>query len=338
MRKRRIGTIIPPSLKKIRNSPFCYRNLLPGEEGAGKGDAELVESIRSSGIITPALLTPFETIVLGHRRLAAAAAAGLKEIEVMILDADHDGELAGAGMDSSSLDKSKGTESLAAFVPIWLEDALPGSELSELEKIILLKKALDFFSEDLSPVLPPLSKIFGRRLSAEISSKMTALLVQAPEVLDAIHQGYVKPADLLHLSSRKVIDVTQAVQFLSENSLSRAKQKESVRLIAYLADQGEGRWEMFAKEYDKSGGSLPDLLRIACYPALTRDTQAIDEIITGIRLPQHAKILPPGNLEGGAYLLNIRIRDEEKLRTALEKVESALAEGKIATLLEILKG
>ena len=37
-------------------------------------------------------------------------------------------------------------------------------------------------------------------------------------------------------------------------------------------------------------------------------------------------------------MLNIKIRDEEKLVTALEKIRSALEDGKIAALLEILKG
>ncbi|MBN2185626.1 MAG: ParB N-terminal domain-containing protein [Candidatus Krumholzibacteriota bacterium] len=315
MQNRRIATIIPPKPEKIRESLFCFRKVLPGEAEAGTACSELIESVRSSGIIVPPLLTPSETIILGHRRIAAASAAGLREIEVLVAD----------------------VEDPASFVRFWLEDSLRGEELSELEKIILAKKASGFFPKDPSCVLSSLSKIFGRTLSAGALREMTGLLDKDPQVLEALHSGYVKPADLLRLSSIKAVDLTRAVGFLSENSLSRAEQKESVRLINYLADQGDGKWKTFAAEYEKSGGSFPERLKAACYPDLTRDIRAIDEIIAGIRLPQHAKISPPANLEGGAYQLNIRIRDEEKLASAIEKIRSALDDGKIADLLDILK-
>ncbi len=321
----------------IRNSPFCYRWILPGEAGAGQRDSELLESVGNSGVIAPPLLADPETVILGHRRLAAALSAGLSEVEVLIFEPADDRKTAGSETEISSSGKDR-ENIYRPFASLWLND-LPVSEgLSELEKIIVAKKAITHFPSDPGPVLPALGRVFGRKLTSSVLAEMTGLLRHPPDILGALHRGDIRAADLIQLSSRKEIDIGRAVRLFLANSMSRAEQKETVRLFGYLADQGEERWKAFADDYERSGGDLIDLLKSSCYPALAADSLAIEEIISSIGLPQHAKIVPPENLDGGAYDLKIRIREEERLRAVLDKIGTSLDEGKIAALLAILRG
>ena len=324
--KRTLEPIDIPDLDSLRNSPFCYRYHLPGDQPGNAHDLSLVDSVDRFGLIDPPLVIREKEsprVVLGHRRLAAATVAGFKHVEVMVVDSNQNG--------------STDTRVPADILSIWLENTTAGAELSDLEKIILLSKASINFGDHFSDVLSGLSGIFGRRLSENFAGQLVGLLQEDNEVLDALHKGSIRSGDLLLLSSHPCIDTSEAIRHLSGGKLSRAQQKESVRLIVYLADQGNKKWKIFSDEFSGKGRPLPDLLRKACYPSLSRDMETLDRIVAEIGLPSWATIQLPENLEGGSFLLNIRIRDEEKLRTAIDKIENSLESGRIARLLDILK-
>lgn len=310
-----------PERGSIGDSPYCYRYVLPGDAGCSSSDLSLIASIERYGVITPPLVTidgrsgKIAEIILGHRRLAASGAAGLKEAEALT---------AGGGQ--------------AEHLGIWLEEAPGGAPLSELEKILITRKAIDLASGETGRILPRLSDITGRNLTAEFAGKLTGLLETEKTVLDALHGDRISAGDLLLLESSKTLDVEAAVRLLSFSEMSRGSRKEALRLLLYLADQGEERLGDFISNHQTSRGPLLEALRAACYPALSRDIEEIGELVTSMGLPPGVTLNPPENMEGGSCLLSIRVRDEEALKIALNKVEDAVKRGKFLRLLEIIRG
>ncbi|MCU0639174.1 MAG: ParB N-terminal domain-containing protein [Candidatus Krumholzibacteria bacterium] len=337
--------IVPP-----RDSPFCFRHSLPGRSpadekgrapndpgpgraplksapnGAGADSPEnraLIDSISRIGMINPPLLAPYPdpggrmTIVAGHRRVAAAAAAGMESFEGLVVDAP-----------------------LPGLVPLWLEDAASGAPLSDLEKALLAGRLIDLAGDGLGAMLPGLSAVFGREMTPEFTRRIARLPGLGASAREALHAGAVTAGDLLLLEAHPVIDAARAAEMLSAESMSRGTQKETVRLMLYLADQGRDRWESFELLRGSSGAGRPLLeeLRLACRPALEKDLAEIDGIVGGLGLPTEASIRVPPNLEGGAIHLEIKIRDENRLRSALDKARRGLDEGRIGRILEILRG
>ena len=125
---------------------------------------------------------------------------------------------------------------------------------------------------------------------------------------------------------------------LLEEKMSRASMKKVIRLVLYLADQHGSGWRSVLESSDESDLPLAVRLGKACYPALEKDRAEIAKLIDETGLPAEASINPPDNLEGGAYTLNIRIRDEARFSVILEKLSVALSTGRIRKLLDILKG
>ena len=69
-------------------------NARDSREYTKKEVADLAASIREHGVLQPLLVTPAGdnyTILAGHRRHAAAALLGLKEVPCVVLDGDEQG-------------------------------------------------------------------------------------------------------------------------------------------------------------------------------------------------------------------------------------------------------
>jgi ParB-like chromosome segregation protein Spo0J len=347
---------IPPA-DELASSIFCYRydieaSVLPSGPLAG-----LTRSIASRGIIEPPLaarhfdnslasargrgpaggpgsggkregsprqLEPHPAgrpvIISGHRRLAAALAAGLDRAHIVLMDL--------SGEDA---------------IGMWLECAASGGPPSELEKIILASRTRELAGERFDGFLEPLSLIFGRNLSADFTDSLSRLLGLPEDLSGALHEGRVSTGDLLSLSSHPGLDTVRAARLIAGAGMSTGGRKEAVRLLLYLADQGHGTERSSPAQdlIDGLEGSCPDLLeklRKRCRPRMENDLQEISDIISGMHLPNHVSLTPPVNMEGGAYRMDIRIRTEAGLRTALEKAGKALDSGDFGKLLDILKG
>jgi ParB-like chromosome segregation protein Spo0J len=316
---------IDPALARLSNAaPLRFRYHLPGEARERETDRRLTESVKRHGIIQPPLLmgtpggnTEALTVLLGHRRLAAARAAGLGTVGALLLP--------------------EGTLSKREIIALWLEDTGAGEPPSELERIRILARAVSFTGEPAETMLPDLSAAFGRDLSTEIYERLVSFLSMPADIQEALHEGALSPGDLLELSGCGAVDTEAAARWLRTERLNRRQQQEAVRLLLMLAGQGQEQWERFA---GGTGEGLPllDRLRRACYPTMTRDLSEIEDIVRSMKLPQAAALQPPEHMEGAAYSLHVRVRSEEMLAEALKKMQRALETGKIHRLLAILRG
>ncbi len=334
---KRLEKKIIPSVKEIISSPFCFRAVLPGNihipgievpgegpPGSGTGDHDLIESIRTHGIIEPPLiiLRGGETcIVTGHRRLAAAAGAGITDTDMLLMDMDIPEDAVPA-----------------PILNIWLESASRGAVLSDLERLLLLSGAQTLAGPNLEEIMPILSHAFGRDISTTFAGRLLALLDMPAPVRTALHDGRIKTGDLLTLGSHSSIDIYEAATLLLDEKMSRGGMKKAIRLVLYLADQHGNGWKAALEQSDDPTLPLAVRLGKACYPRLEKDRMEIAKLIDSMGLPAEASINPPDNLEGGGYTLNVRIRDEARFSVILEKLTAARSTGTIERLLNILKG
>ncbi len=318
--------IAPSDIKIGRDAPLRIRRHLPGERAESKSDQQLSISIAELGLLhSPALLKPENgnpedgIVIFGHRRIAAAAAtAGEKKISAVIVSCP-------------------GAE-INEIIALRLEELSSGATLSELEKIITIDKIAAFSGRPAEEMLPMLSKVYGRKLSSNYLYRLLNLLKLESNILEALHTGAISTGDLLALSEHPHVDQAKAAFLLAGETLSRGKQKEAVRLMLYLADQGKERWDKFLSDFRRGEDSLVELLHNACYPVLQSDLKHISTIINSIGLPRNAVITPPGNLEGGHYTLRVKIRDKESFSAILAKLNRFSREDGISALLNILKG
>ncbi len=306
----------PSKLEIDRAAPLRFRWRLPGEENESAADVELVSSIRKQGIIDPPILYGEQPIaVCGHRRVAAARAAGIEKIDAFLID-------------ESAATKDNITS-------LWLEDVRYGAELSDLEEIILAAKCRTFLGDAFAASREELETAVGRSLSAEYLEATGRLLDLPKDILDSLHEGRLSTGNILSLGNH---DTERASRILAMSGLGRKDKSEAVRMMMRIQDIGPPAWESFIEEYEKKGGALLEVLRAITCPSLADDLSRIGDIVKAMGLPQGSAIHPPENLEGGSYRLNARIRNEQTYEILLQKLKAALEDGKIERLLDIIKG
>jgi hypothetical protein len=120
--------------------------------------------------------------------------------------------------------------------------------------------------------------------------------------------------------------------------LTRSQKKKAIHRMLRIGDGGDGEWKKFAGSYVVGSGTLLDTLNKTVHPTLTKDLERIEGIIRDMHLPPGVSVMPPENMEGGHYRLQMPVRDERILEQALEKIRDAQEDGKIAGLLDILRG
>ncbi len=318
-------TVDPYHIDLEKSAPLRFRRRLPGEPQESKSDIRLTGSIGRFGIIQPPLLmgspespSEFLLVIQGYRRIAAARASGLSSIAAMLIP-------------DISLTREK-------VIALWLEGVPTGEPPSELERLYLTRKAATFAGNEWKEMLPDLLSVFGKELSPDFLQRLWKLLDLGEPTLESLHRGAVSTGDLLLISEHHLIDTDEAAGLLSHAGLNRRDQKEAVRLMIRIADNGKKEWDDFIAGYHSGNLPLLKALRAACRPTLTNDLQRIEDIVKSMHLPQGAGIHPPDSMEGGSYTLSVSIRNEEALALALKKLQDALGEGKIADLMKILKG
>jgi hypothetical protein len=312
----------PAEIRLCREAILNFRWVLPGEGAQSKEDRELVRSVNRCGLLhSPLLLSGpagSPAVIFGHRRIAAASAAGLEKIPVLLLP--------------------RNSIARRGIVTLRAEESVTGRALSELEKIIALEKLISFYGGPAGEIISPLSRVYGRKLSIGHISSLRKILGESKETLNALHSGKVSTGDLLLLREHPLVESGSAVSLLREEDLSRGKQKEAVRLIMYLADQGKDRWESFRGGRREDSGPLLQALRHACRPQMERDLREIGKLIGRLNLPGEVSIIPPRNLEGGTIRIDIRARDERSLSGIIEKLKGGLDRGRFRRIFDIMSG
>lgn len=318
--ERRLILLDPGKLDTNPDAPYRTRYRLPGEEGESEEDRRLTESIGLHGVIEPPLLLgkpddPPESLVIlrGFRRIAAARTAGLDRIEALLLP-------------NTSLEEREIIRLIHSDDP---DITASSSDFDQTYEIIHHIRSKGTSLDEYVKVLD---------MSKEIITELVGLFDLPEETLEAWRSGVVTEGDLLEFNRHGMIDTVEAVSLLSGENFNGHERQQAVSLMLTIADRGKDKWKEFYEAQPRRRGDLLQALRKACYPSMSRDRGAANKIVKEMRLPPGVTISPPENMEGSWYRFTMMIRNEEKLAETITKLSTALEEGKIKKLLDILKG
>jgi len=300
---------------------FRFRWALPGEKGTGPADDSLVESVGSMGIISPPVLADRGDsleIVSGFRRIAAAMGSGARVIHALVFDPRAAGQ--------------------SGVLALWLESSLYGQPLSEMERLTLASKASALAGGGTGEVLRFFSSLYGRKITADVLEKLAALTRFEADIRLAVHEGRISPGDLLQLEAHPGIDTPSAARLLAARGLSRSSRREALRGLLAIADQGGAVFADFAAGYDPEKSPLEEAISRVTHPRMSFDLAALRRAAAGIELPPAASVKLPGNLEGGGFDVEIRVRGPEDLSLSLERLQEAAEKGIIGEMLKVLRG
>jgi ParB-like chromosome segregation protein Spo0J len=297
---------------------FRFRFVLPGEAGSDESDGEMARSVADAGLIAPPVLLDSDgslEIVSGFRRAAAAGVSGIGEIPALVMQAGTDTALT-----------------------VWLESALHGRPLSEMEKLILARKASGLAAGDIDEHLPLLSSVFGRRITAEMAAILAGLASIDRDVQEALHLGRISPGDILQLEDHPGIDAAAAARLLAGSGLSRSARREAVRGILAMADHDPGVFSRFIPAWDPDEVPLDEAIRKVTHPNMDGDIAFLRRVTADMDLPPGTSVRFPDNLEGGYFTVEIKVRDEETFQVSLQHLGESLEDGLVKGMLDVLKG
>jgi ParB-like chromosome segregation protein Spo0J len=314
-------------LQLSTKAPLCFRWRLPGEKAQSPRDKKLVDSIRQFGLIHLPLIASHNyrgighpLIVHGHRRLAAIKSLGIGKSKVKMMDAEH--------------------TPAREIASLWLEDILTGTPPTELERIIITRKFALFIGDKWMDLLEGPSNALGKSLSPGFVESLWKLLKLNRNLLEHLHRGNLSTGDLLQLSAHPSPRVIRAAESLATTQLNRKQQREAVKLLLRLGDQiqEDTTWKKITQISEDGPDCLLAENRRTCYPRYQEDRERIERIRGQMHLPSYVSLNPPPHMEGGNYRIEMTLRNENALRTVLDKLETAVGEGLFKKLFRILRG
>jgi len=326
----------------VLNPPLLIRKLEPERPGTDSSSSTQVKPTHSSttGITlersgndsSPSIPSskpvasdrkldePELVLLSGYRRVSAALATGIPEIEGLVIDSIHETEKA---------------------VDIWLHEALTGSKPSEIEKVILIEKLRRLSGNQIEKYLEQLSAIFQRKVSGEYASEITEILKEEESTLAACHSGAVRADELLRMRLHPAIDQSMVASLLAKIDAGSRERKEILHLIEILGGKDPEALNAFMEKIDgtpSAPGNISRELRKLVYPTLSSYEESLKKLAGGIGLPTFAAISYPENLEGASLTLTVRFRRTEELKLVVEKLTETLSSGTIDEMLSILRG
>ena len=329
----RLIRIEPSGIDVSRSSPFRYRYILPHEGDNSETNRKLFQSIKSLGVIVPPILLSgsneeknsgqmrSKLVVLdGHRRISAAVEAGLREIDALVIEEP---------------------QPESTLVKMWLELALRGSPLTELEKVILAERCIHLDKSTIDEVLNELGTIFGRKVSTDYLDSLLGVLDSSERCLLACHRGEIRADELLKLIRHPSIDEERVCEVLATHRFTSKEKREFLMLVEMMAGKAPGEINEVLEKVKSGCASAQEAittLRSAVYPLLEKLKGKMNDLIKELALPNYANIIYPENLEGSRVNINIGIRSSEELKLVNEKIARAIRSGAINRLLDILSG
>jgi ParB family chromosome partitioning protein len=230
--------------------------LIPAEDNPRRqlGDlAELATSIKSVGLIEPIVATPRDlaagtyTVVAGHRRLAAAAQAGLDYLPVYVKELDDQ-------------------ERLAAM----LVENLQRSDLQPLEEAAAFRRLIDEFGMSQRDLSTKVGRSQGH------ISKRLALVELPKKIRDVLDSGGITVSDALELTKLKDLPKRQLAAF-AQGAQWRGKY---ARAVEHELDEHELEQKIAAATQELTGQGVKVVeyktQRNSYYPSLTGGAVELD--------------------------------------------------------------
>lgn len=183
------------------------------------GDAwtEFVESVRTSGVIEPIVVTQDKTIVSGHQRVRACKALGIDEIEAEVRIIDSEDEVLKQLIETNIRQRGVGNTNPVKF----------GRCLMELERIYGVKQGkrtdIETFPNNSEKSQEDLASELG--ISVDTLNNYKKIATAIPEIQSLVESGRVTKTVALGLMKK----------------LSEEEQKQLAEMLPYGADKLSSR-------------------------------------------------------------------------------------------------
>jgi hypothetical protein len=276
-------------------------------------------------------------IIDGHRRMQSAFLTGTADIPALVYP--------------------ENTPRLS-ICELALRAAIESKSLSGVEEIIAAYRTCRYMSlpscrtdiplqEPDAPGLPsqlhPLfDLLFNRTVSKAFVQRCFRTLSLSMQELEILHALQLLAPHILPLLD---LDREERLWLLRQKALfpiSAAEMRKIAGLLIVARPRKnsdlENWWEIIRKQGEqvKNGAVLINFLRKELYPELSSREAKIASHLKNLRLPNKIKITPPENLEGNSFSCYFTFSSSKELRSFMDILGRAEAEGKFKAMLEEL--
>lgn len=298
-------------------------------------DSDVVqESIRKVGLINPVILKRNQdangvyTIVCGYQRIMACQELGQVSIEAKVIDGLNDEEI----------------------LLLVLHDNLSSRGFNEIEKGIVIKKFLDTgYSYD--RLMSEITPLLGVPSNKNMIDKYISLLRLGSEIKKAVAKREIEPEKAFLLMQLDDVerDIVWRVLF-RESSTNINETKETIRNLLDLKQikQMEMVELLSSKEISlitsdsksnkrQRGERIYILIKSMRYPVISKKEDEFDESCSELGLDNDVRINHSRYFEGDEIRITIKVSNEEKLRSNIEKLLSNIGNGMFKKIFSIFK-
>ena len=278
--------------------------------------ATLKASIASVGLINPPILREGERgdmeVVTGYRRIRAAHELGIQEIQCMVvschaMNANH--ALLVAFYDNLAtrsfnvIEKGLALEHLSRFHT--------AAEIVETYMPLMgLAKRKEVYEQYLRIQRRLTDSVKWALAKGKIQLKTAEILLEADEENIDIIYSYGKQLNLNANQWHQFVDMT--VDLMKIEGVSARDLFDELG-ISSVIDQD-------IKNVPQQVNTVLDILRSRRYPKVTSTQKLLRRKFAAIEMPPGARIIPPPNLEGTEYKLEVLFKEGSSLRANLLKI------------------
>lgn len=295
---------------------------------SGRGVGQLVESIRTIGMINPPHLVVSKTpgsyqIVCGYRRIEAVARLGYPQVQASVFEPPPD------------------ERELLLFA---LQDNISHRDFNPIEQAEAVSRLCRYFGPD--EVVPTYLPLLGLPATMRALEESLALGKADGELKQAVAQGIIQPRTALRLAEMQPGDRDALLGLFRSTNLSASKQSEiieacgdlarrdQIAIAAVVQDQAV-RSVLLQEKLTSSqkGDQVRHWLRCRRFPRLVSCEQQFARARSELRLPANMQLQPPPFFEGTAYRLQITMETPADLTTAAHEVQRLAASPVLRQLL-----
>ena len=270
---------------------------------------DLVVSINDLGVLnSPYLIKKNEKLIIvcGFRRIAACKRLGLPDIAARILDSD-----------TKKIDCAK----------LAIADNTFQRQLNLIETSRSLHLLSGFFHNGEKFALAKEASNLGLPENPGIISKITGLCLLPWPVQNGILKDAVSLVAAIELGRLPEQTCVALANLFCDLKLSTGKQREVITFVKEIA----ARENIFAQDVISDDGlqkilnnddldrtqktaKIRAFLRKRRFPAITEAERAFKQNLSGLKLRNRAKLVPPANFEGTTYTLSFDFKNLEELK------------------------
>ncbi len=300
-----------------RSFPYCYHIQIE--------NPPLVDSVKESGIVYPIIIVHAQKyfVVDGHRRLTAAVSAGLKEVPAFVYGQKQIEPAFLMGLQANLINgELTAIEKLKAFE--IARERFSDSGLVKVKQLLGIARLpyLEQVADDISKLSPSTQRYFHRQnLSMRVLQQLTSYAT-------AEYGGWFTVADDLNLKGAELLNILEHIQDVCiRDQLKPQKLLKDEKIKEFLESSRTPQQKVQALKLFVFQKRFPLLNQ------MQNNIQTIQKELEKM-LGRDVRVMWDHTLESPGVLLQINLKDEERVSKIMEKLQRPEIQDKIKKLLD----